>query len=122
MAIEAGPVGRPRLLIQYTREGGEAARLKAAAARFRSFLMGLGCIAPPSMTRPRPMGASVHYAGLMPMREQGGDYTTDAFGRCRPFENLIIADGATFSSLPAKNLTFTLMANATRIMRGNLGG
>jgi hypothetical protein len=122
MTIEPGPDGRTRLLIQYTPDTGEAARLKATIARFRSFLMAIGCIAPPSMTRPRPMGASVHYAGLTPMMTQGGDYTTDALGRCRPFENLIIADGATFSSLPAKNLTFTLMANATRIMRGNLDG
>jgi hypothetical protein len=69
------------------------------------------------MTRPRPMGASVHYAGLTPMKADGGDYTTSRDGRLRPFGNLIMADGATFSSLPAKNLTFTLMANATRIMR-----
>jgi choline dehydrogenase-like flavoprotein len=66
------------------------------------------------------MGASVHYAGLTPMMDAGGDYTTDRAGRCRPFENLVMADGATFPSLPAKNLTFTLMANATRIVRESL--
>ena len=31
------------------------------------------------------------------------------------FENLWLADGSTFPFLPAKNLTFTLMANASRI-------
>jgi hypothetical protein len=35
--------------------------------RYRSFLWQLGCVAPPSMTRSRPMGASVHYAGTLPM-------------------------------------------------------
>ena len=30
------------------------------------------------------------------------------------FERLFVADGAAFSSLPAKNITFTLMANAVR--------
>ena len=30
-------------------------------------------------------------------------------------ENLYFADGSTFPDLPAKNLTFTLMANASRI-------
>jgi choline dehydrogenase-like flavoprotein len=30
-------------------------------------------------------------------------------------ENLVIADGASFPSLPAKNLTFSLMANAVRV-------
>jgi choline dehydrogenase-like flavoprotein len=63
------------------------------------------------------MGASVHYAGLTPMNDDGGDLTTTRAGRLRPFENLIVADGATFPALPAKNLTFTLMANATRIVR-----
>lgn len=122
ITVESGPDGRTRLLIQYTPDANEPARLKPAIARFRGFLMALGCVAPPSMTRLRPMGASVHYAGLMPMMERGGDFTSDRAGRCRPFENLIVADGATFSSLPAKNLTFTLMANATRIMRENLAG
>ena len=51
------------------------------------------------------------------MSEDGSDLTTDRAGRCRPFENLVIADGSTFPSLPAKNLTFTLMANATRVAR-----
>jgi choline dehydrogenase-like flavoprotein len=121
ITLEAGADGQTKLLIQYTPDAREPERLKAAISRFRGFLGAMGCIAPPSMTRPRPMGASVHYAGLMPMTIDGGDYTTDALGRCRPFENLIVADGSTFSALPAKNLTFTLMANATRIMRGNLG-
>ncbi len=73
------------------------------------------------MTRLRPVGASVHYAGTLPMLAEGGDLTTDRAGRCRPFENLIVADGSTFPALPAKNLTFTLMANASRIAREALG-
>jgi len=90
--------------------------------RFRSFLWALGCVAPPNMTRMRPMGASVHYAGTLPMADGGGDFTTDRTGRCRPFENLLFADGSTFPSLPAKNLTFTLMANATRMAHEALAG
>ena len=31
------------------------------------------------------------------------------------FDNLYIADGTTFPYLPAKNLTFTLMANSVRV-------
>ena len=89
--------------------------------RFRSFLAALGCIAPPNMTRLRPMGASVHYAGTLPMSDTGPDLTTDRMGRCRPFENLLFADSSTFPALPAKNLTFTLMANATRIAQEALG-
>ena len=118
LALEIGPDGRSRkLLISYTPEAGEAARVKPMISRFRNFLMALNCIAPPNMTRLRPMGSSVHYAGTVPMLADGGDFTTDRAGRCRPFENLIFADGSTFPALPAKNLTFTLMANATRIAR-----
>ncbi len=118
LALEIGPDGRSRkLLIAYTAEAGESARIKPMVSRFRNFLMALNCVAPPNMTRLRPMGSSVHYAGTVPMLADGGDFTTDRAGRCRPFENLIFADGSTFPALPAKNLTFTLMANATRIAR-----
>lgn len=120
VGLETLADGRTRLLISYAPASDEQSRLKPAIAKFRSFLLDLGCLAPPPMTRMRPMGASVHYAGLTPMTDAGGDYTTDRTGRCRPFENLVMADGATFPSLPAKNLTFTLMANATRIVRESL--
>jgi hypothetical protein len=36
-------------------------------------------------------------------------------GQSRDIPNLFLADGATFPFLPAKNITFTLMANAVRI-------
>ncbi len=116
VGLEVDADGHQRMLIHYTPPKGEAEKLKASVSAFRGFLMDMGCVAPPPMTRPRPMGASVHYAGLTPMKAEGGDYTTRRDGRLRPFSNLVMADGATFSSLPAKNLTFTLMANATRIM------
>jgi hypothetical protein len=119
MALETSS-GSRRLLITYTPPADEAPRMRAMTKRFRGFLAALGCIAPPHMTRMRPMGASVHYAGTLPMLADGGDFTADRRGRIRPFDNLIVADGSTFPSLPAKNLTFTLMANATRIARENL--
>jgi hypothetical protein len=118
VALEVDAQGRPsRLLVAYEPPANEPELIARTNKRFRSFLMALGCVAPPNMTRPRPMGASVHYAGTLPMSIDGGDFTTDLSGRCRPFENLHVADGSTFPSLPAKNLTFTLMANATRIAR-----
>jgi hypothetical protein len=104
-----------RLVVNYRPDPGEAEIVGPMIRRFRRFLGSLGCIAPPNMTRMRPMGASVHYSGTLPMTNSGGDFTTDRAGRCRPFENLVIADGSTFPTLPAKNLTFTLMANAVRI-------
>lgn len=121
VALEVGADGRStRLLMSYAPHPKEPEVMGPAVKRIRGFLMSLGCIAPPSMTRPRPMGASVHYTGTLPMKETGGDFTADRAGRIRPFENLIAADGSTFPSLPAKNLTFTLMANAVRVARETL--
>ncbi len=49
------------------------------------------------------------------MASEGDALTATTDGASRAFGNVLLADGLTFPSLPAKNLTFTLMANATRI-------
>jgi choline dehydrogenase-like flavoprotein len=63
----------------------------------------------------RPMGASVHYAGTIPMTTDKAPRTTSPHGRSNDFDNLYFVDGTSFPFLPAKNLTFTLMANAVRV-------
>ena len=63
------------------------------------------------------MGASLHYAGTLPMKSDAGPYQTDVDGRLYGTRNVYVTDGACFSGLPAKNLTFTIMANALRIVR-----
>lgn len=62
-------------------------------------------------------GASIHYAGALPMTRRGeaDSLTTTLAGELRAAPGVFIADGATFPDLPAKGLTFTLMANAHRI-------
>ncbi len=61
-------------------------------------------------------GASVHYAGSLPMREKPSKrYETDRNGLLFGKRRVHVADAATFPRLPAKNLTFTIMANAIRI-------
>lgn len=69
----------------------------------------------PSLCRyPKP-GQSFHYAGTLPMRAQPGPFETDPLGRLHGSDHVRVIDGATFPRLPAKNLSFTIMANATRI-------
>ena len=111
----SGDAGESRLVVHYEPEPDEARRLAEVAARFRKILRTLGCIAPRAMTHVRPMGASVHYSGTLPMSEERRPMTVDENGRSRDFENLYVVDGSVFPSLPAKNLTFTLMANAARV-------
>jgi hypothetical protein len=117
VAIEPAPDGRSRLIINYQPESGEVRRLESTSKLFRKILWKLGAFAPPPMTHIRPMGASVHYAGLIPMTEQAAPFTCTPACRSREFPNLYLADGITFPGLPAKNLTFTLMANAVRVAR-----
>jgi choline dehydrogenase-like flavoprotein len=62
-----------------------------------------------------PAGSSIHYAGTLPMRESPGRYQLYPDGRLQGTRNVYVADGACFPRLPAKNLTFTIMANAMRI-------
>ena len=49
------------------------------------------------------------------MTDRPAPNTCTKYGASRDVENLYFADGSTFPDLPAKNLTFSLMANATRI-------
>jgi choline dehydrogenase-like flavoprotein len=109
--------GRSSLAINYEPPDDEAETLRRIVKIVKKALWKLGCFAPPGMMHVRPMGASVHYAGTIPMSKTRARYTTSANGQSHDFDNLYFADGTTFPSLPAKNLTFTLMANAARMAK-----
>jgi choline dehydrogenase-like flavoprotein len=104
-----------RLQINYLSPQNEVLILKRTVKTVKKVLRRLGCIVPPFMMHVRPMGASVHYAGTVPMSKHPAPLTTSKYGQSHDFENLYFVDGSTFPVLPAKNLTFSLMANATRI-------
>src|SRR5262249_32905336 len=105
----------PRIVVQYTPPPGERTLIRKLLARVRRSLRALGCMVPPGMARVRPMGASVHYAGTIPMSRTPRTLTASAECRSHDFDNLFFVDGTTFPFLPAKNLTYTLMANAVRV-------
>jgi choline dehydrogenase-like flavoprotein len=113
--VELGPGDAPPLHIHYEPEQNEPARVQSALARVKRLLWVLNCVVPPGMTHVRPMGASVHYAGTLPMTQESAPCSATAAGESRDIAKLFIVDGATFPFLPAKNITFTLMANAARI-------
>jgi len=116
VVLEPGSTAtEPRLLIHYQVDTEEAERARRAMNRIKRVLWELNCVVPPGMTHVRPIGASVHYSGLLPMSEKQVPRTTSKFGQSHDFENLFFVDGTTFPFLPAKNLTFTLMANAARV-------
>jgi choline dehydrogenase-like flavoprotein len=104
-----------RLSITYRPDPGEPKKLAETISHFRRILWKLGCFAPSGTIHTRPMGASVHYAGTIPMRSSRDSLTCSVDCKSHDFDNLYFVDGTPFPSLPAKNLTFTLMANATRV-------
>jgi choline dehydrogenase-like flavoprotein len=104
-----------RLVVTYSPSADEPARVKSALSTLKKALRQLGCVVPPGMAHVRPMGASVHYAGSLPMRAERAPRTTSPLGESHDLEGLYFVDGTTLPFLPAKNLTFTLMAGATRI-------
>lgn len=104
-----------RLVLRYAPAPGERGVLKRAVRRVKRALWALRCVVPPGMVHVRPMGASVHYAGTLPMSKDARPWTSSPDCRSHDFENLYCVDGTTFPFLPAKNLTFTLMANAVRV-------
>lgn len=106
---------KPKVVLKYIPRVGEEQELKEILKKTRKALLSLDCIAPSAMTHVRPMGASVHYAGTIPMSAEKRPLTVSPFCQSHDFDNLYIVDGATFPFLPAKNITFSLMANAIRV-------
>ena len=81
----------------------------------RSLLL-LRCI-PLAISRPSH-GASVHYAGTLPFSDRDEPFTCDENGRLHRTKNVYaVGDGSSWKYLPAKGLTFTLMANARRVAK-----
>jgi choline dehydrogenase-like flavoprotein len=115
LALEVDSDGSSKLLLRYEPAADEPERIAGALRDVKRALRALGCIAPPGMAYVRPMGASVHYAGVLPMRRERAPLCTSPLGESYDLSGLYFVDGSTFPFLPAKNLTFTLMANAARI-------
>ncbi|MGH7818279.1 MAG: GMC oxidoreductase, partial [Candidatus Binatia bacterium] len=115
ITLEPTPSGRPRLVIRYEPASDEQRAIRRAVKTVSRFLWKLGSIVPPWMVHVRPMGASVHYSGTLPMSETEAPLTVSKYCRSHDFENLYIVDGTSFPFLPAKNVTFSLMANAVRV-------
>lgn len=107
--------GRSKLVINYSPKKDEKKKLDKTIKKVKKALRKLDCIIPPGMIHVRPMGASVHYAGTIPMSTSNSLHTSNSFCQSNEFKNLYFADGTTYPFLPSKNLTFTLMANAARV-------
>ncbi len=116
LTIKVDPVTQwNKLVIHYEPSEGETGAIRDAVKTVTRVMRKLSCIVPPWMVHVRPMGASVHYSGTIPMSTEKSRFTATKYCQSNDFGNLYFVDGTTISFLPAKNITFTLMANAVRV-------
>ncbi len=79
-------------------------------------MFGMGAWTHPILIQQSKPGYAIHYAGTIPMKEKTtSDYESSISGELHGEPGIYIADGTSFSQIAAKNLSFTLMANAMRI-------
>jgi len=105
----------PALMARYRPAAGEDAEIRETMGKVGKFFARLGAPFVPGMAHVRPVGAGVHYGGTLPMSAERREWAVSPVGQSWDYANLFVADGASFPFMPAKNLTFTLMANSTRI-------
>jgi choline dehydrogenase-like flavoprotein len=60
-------------------------------------------------------GQSYHSGGTVPMRRDPGAGQSDLLGRPTGLARVHLVDASVFPTIPATNITLTLMANAHRI-------
>lgn len=115
LALRRGRDGGADVLeMRYRPSAEETAMQRKDEQRMLGVIRKLGCI-PLKVIRPGH-GASIHYAGTLPIDPAGtAPLTCDRNSRLRACERVYLADGSVFPCLPPKGLTFNIMANADRV-------
>lgn len=75
----------------------------------------LGAFSMARLARLTPPGWGFHHAGTLPMCSAPGPFETHIDGRLWNSRRVRVIDGSVLPSLPAKNHSLTIMANAARI-------
>ncbi len=116
LRLRAGGNGQDRLEIEYVQSKAEQAAQLADEKRVLACFRKLGCW--PIKKISPGHGAAIHYAGSLPMGAESGEPGCDQDCRLNGTRSVYLADGCVFPSIPAKGLTFTIMANADRVGTG----
>lgn len=110
--LESSPTG-DQLRVEYKLSESKIAQVTDREKKYRGALRKLGAYA---MKQVRPaIGASVHYAGVLPFSKENDVFSLDHSGRLHNHSRTFVADGSGFNFLPAKGLTLSLMANAHNV-------
>jgi hypothetical protein len=98
---------------EYAPDSEERASIRRDLAGMRRILRELRLV--PLTTIDPGYGSSIHYAGTLPSAPGRSPLGTDSDGKIAGTTNVYAADSSGWNFLPAKGLTFTIMANARRI-------
>ena len=105
--------GEPaKLIISGRQQAGFPALVQRSVKKIAKELRTVGLHYLPTSAQLYGPGAVNHHVGTLPMGSE-----TSSFGEVRDCPGLFVVDGSVFNRLPAKNHTFTVMANADRIGR-----
>jgi hypothetical protein len=109
VSSDASPTG-DALRVHYELSSAKQQRVNEREKTYRGAFRKLGAWA---LKQVQPgIGASVHYAGVLPFSETEKNFTLHSSGRLHHHTRTFVADGSGFRFLPAKGLTLSLMANA----------
>jgi hypothetical protein len=101
---------RDALAINYTLSEQQHTEQDIREKAFIKTMRGMGVYA---LKRINPgYGSSVHYAGTLPFSATDKPFTLGNDGRLHGTRSVYVADSSGFTYLPAKGLTFSLLANA----------
>ena len=105
-----GHDGIPHLAIEGANSPDFSRLARATLRRLRRHFLRLGGLVLPASSQIMQPGADVHYAGPLAMGSR-----SDRLGEVNGAPGLHAVDGAALPSLPPRNPTLTIMANADRI-------
>jgi hypothetical protein len=100
---------------EYILNDAEQKEVLATESKFFKTFFSLGCI-PLQKVYPGH-GSSIHYGGTLPFSDKEELYSTAKNGLLNQTKNVWVADGSSFKYIPAKGISFTLMANANRVAK-----
>jgi hypothetical protein len=101
------------LHVNYDLSDAEKSKVAHNERKFTQALRQLNCFV---MKKINPgQGSGIHYAGTLPFSSKNEKFKLLPTGKLGETRNVYIADGSGFNYLPAKGLTFSLMANAHNV-------
>jgi hypothetical protein len=102
-------------------ENPDSLRVARGAQRLLRKKLILHGIIPPVYLKMVPLGRSFHMGGSFPKGGQDAVFRSDRRGRPANLSRVHLLDAATFPSIPATTITFSIMANADRIVTESVG-